>query len=141
MFALLTIYGDGSQADMGTQVWRHCIGSTAEQDELVFHEKDEQFYTNLGKSKDEKILIIHVGRLSSNKVAEWHSNQTSWPAALRLASFPMLLHGMHDNALQSRAVAGAVRVSFTTCSHKNTPNVYPSVWQAAVSDMCSGYAA
>lgn len=49
-------------ASIDMQVWRHCIGSTAEQDALVFHEEDEQFYTNLGKSKDEKILIIHVGK-------------------------------------------------------------------------------
>ena len=35
------------------------------QDEVVYHEKDEQFYVNLGKSKDEKILVIHVGNAPS----------------------------------------------------------------------------
>lgn len=48
------------------QVWRHRIGSDAEQDEVVFHEKDEQFYVNLGKSRDEKILIIQVGNALSS---------------------------------------------------------------------------
>lgn len=43
------------------QVWRHRIGSNADQDEIVYHEEDEQFYVHLGKSKDDKLLIIHVG--------------------------------------------------------------------------------
>lgn len=38
------------------------MGANADQDELVYHEKDEQFYVHLGKSRDEKILSIHVGK-------------------------------------------------------------------------------
>ena len=37
------------------------MGGDTEQDELVYHEEDEQFYVHLGKSRDEKILSIHVG--------------------------------------------------------------------------------
>ena len=43
------------------QVWRHHVGGNADQDELVYHEKDDQMYVHLGKSRDDKILIIHVG--------------------------------------------------------------------------------
>ena len=44
------------------QVWRHHVGGNADQDELVYHETDEQMYVHLGKSRDEKILSIHVGK-------------------------------------------------------------------------------
>lgn len=37
------------------------MGGNADQDELVYHEKDDQMYVHLGKSRDDKILIIHVG--------------------------------------------------------------------------------
>ena len=43
------------------QVWRHRVGGNAEQDELVYHEQDDQFYVGLGKSRDDKILSIRVG--------------------------------------------------------------------------------
>ncbi len=40
------------------KIYKHVLGTPSEQDELVFHEKDETFYTYVTKSKSEKYLII-----------------------------------------------------------------------------------
>ena len=44
------------------QVWRHHVGDDAGEHKLVYHETDDQMYVHLGKSRDEKILSIHVGK-------------------------------------------------------------------------------
>lgn len=31
------------------------------QDELVYHEEDEQFYVGIGRSRDDSLLWIHSG--------------------------------------------------------------------------------
>lgn len=40
------------------KVYRHILGSPAEDDELVFHEEDDTFYTYVTKSKSKKFIII-----------------------------------------------------------------------------------
>jgi oligopeptidase B len=40
------------------KVYRHVLGTAAEEDELVFHEEDETFYTYVTKSKSRKYIII-----------------------------------------------------------------------------------
>lgn len=54
-------YVTKDKLDRPFKVWRHHVGGNADQDELVYHEKDDQMYVHLGKSRDDKILIIHVG--------------------------------------------------------------------------------
>ncbi len=40
------------------RIYRHTIGDNPETDKLVYHEKDETFYTAIEKSKSKKFLII-----------------------------------------------------------------------------------
>lgn len=40
------------------KVYRHVLGTAPEEDELVYHEQDETFYTYVTKSKSDKYLII-----------------------------------------------------------------------------------
>ena len=40
------------------KVYRHVLGTTSEEDELVYHEEDETFYTYVTKSKSRKYIII-----------------------------------------------------------------------------------
>lgn len=54
-------YVTKDKLDRPFKVWRHHVGGNAEQDELVYHEEDDQMYVHLAKSRDEKILSIHVG--------------------------------------------------------------------------------
>ncbi|NOU52279.1 S9 family peptidase [Pseudoalteromonas sp. JBTF-M23] len=44
---------------LGTQVFRHTLGTAQEQDELVYEEADNTYYTYLSRSKDGEQIFIH----------------------------------------------------------------------------------
>jgi oligopeptidase B len=43
------------------KIWRHTLGSPAKNNILVYEEKDETAYANIGKSKSEKYIFISSG--------------------------------------------------------------------------------
>lgn len=43
------------------KVWRHCLGTTQADDELVFHETDERFWVGIGRSRSDRFLVIATG--------------------------------------------------------------------------------
>jgi oligopeptidase B len=43
------------------KVWRHVLGTAQDQDELVFHETDERFWSGLGRSRSDRFLMIESG--------------------------------------------------------------------------------
>ncbi|QMW67829.1 S9 family peptidase [Mumia sp. ZJ1417] len=43
------------------KVWRHAIGTSAESDELVFHETDERYFTGIGATRSDRYLVIASG--------------------------------------------------------------------------------
>ncbi len=43
------------------QVWRHVVGTPVADDELVLEEPDEHFFVSLGRTKDDRFLVIHLG--------------------------------------------------------------------------------
>ncbi|WP_313404609.1 S9 family peptidase [Aeromicrobium sp.] len=49
------------------RVWRHELGSTAE-DTLVFEEPDERFFVGVGRSSSERFLMIAVGSKITSEV-------------------------------------------------------------------------
>lgn len=49
------------------QLWRHALGSSPEQDLLVYEEQDEAFWLNLSKTRSGAFLLIH---LKSNTTTE-----------------------------------------------------------------------
>jgi len=50
------------------QLWRHRVGTPADADVLVYTEADERFFLSVGSSKDEKVLLLHLG---SAVTSEW----------------------------------------------------------------------
>ena len=40
------------------KIYKHVLGTNSKDDELVFHEKDNTFYTNVSKSKSNKFIVI-----------------------------------------------------------------------------------
>ncbi|WP_077922508.1 S9 family peptidase [Spirosoma sp. 209] len=48
------------QTLLGYQVFRHVLGTSPEQDVLVYEEPDNQFYMGLGRSKSKKYITIGV---------------------------------------------------------------------------------
>ena len=60
-------YTKKDEALRSYQIYRHELGTPAEQDVLVYHEKDEMFSTFIYKSKSEKYLIIGSSSTLSNE--------------------------------------------------------------------------
>jgi oligopeptidase B len=42
-------------------VWRHRLGTTQTEDELVFHEPDERFWVGFGRSRSDRFLVVASG--------------------------------------------------------------------------------
>jgi len=43
------------------QVWRHRLGSPPGSDELVLEEPDERFWLGLGRTQDDRFVVVHAG--------------------------------------------------------------------------------
>lgn len=54
------------QTLLGTQVYRHKLGTAQAQDELIFEQQDLSFYMSLGKSRDDTTLFIHLEATESS---------------------------------------------------------------------------
>ncbi len=50
-------YATEDEAKRAHKVWRHTLGQAREKDELLYEEKDELFWLELGKSRDGKYLF------------------------------------------------------------------------------------
>ncbi|MFC3812327.1 S9 family peptidase [Lacihabitans lacunae] len=50
------------QTLLGDRVYRHVLGTKPEADVLVYHEKDNQFYMGLGRTKSKKYIAIYSGQ-------------------------------------------------------------------------------
>jgi oligopeptidase B len=50
------------------QVWRHEVGTSAQDDVLVFEERDQRFWMGLGASRDDAWVIIQVGSKLTSEV-------------------------------------------------------------------------
>ncbi|HWU23631.1 MAG TPA: S9 family peptidase [Nocardioides sp.] len=60
------------------KVWRHRLGTTQAQDELVFHEPDARFYVGVGRTRSRKYVVIAAG---SKTTSEYHLLDAADPAA------------------------------------------------------------
>jgi len=43
------------------KVWRHVLGTTQAEDELVYHEADERFWCGVGRGRTDRFLVIESG--------------------------------------------------------------------------------
>ncbi|MCW2768264.1 MAG: ptrB, partial [Nocardioides sp.] len=53
-----TTVDDSWRAD---KIWRHRLGTTQAEDELVFHEPDGRFWVGIGRSRSDRFLMIAAG--------------------------------------------------------------------------------
>src|SRR5699024_5452039 len=40
------------------EVWRHTLGTSVEEDELIYREEDERFWTGVGTTRSKRFLLI-----------------------------------------------------------------------------------
>ena len=50
------------------QVWRHRLGTSPDDDELVFQEDDERFYVEIGETRSDTWIVIHCASKTSAEV-------------------------------------------------------------------------
>ncbi|MCL7680328.1 oligopeptidase B, partial [Klebsiella pneumoniae] len=50
------------------QIWRHTLDTAADQDELVYEEKDETFYVSLYKTTSQNFILIFLGSATTTEV-------------------------------------------------------------------------
>jgi oligopeptidase B len=50
------------------QLWRHVLGTPAAEDVLVHEEPDERFFLGVGTSKDDELVILHLGSKVTDEV-------------------------------------------------------------------------
>lgn len=43
------------------EIWKHTIGTSTDQDELIFREQDEHFWTGVGTTRSERFLMVFSG--------------------------------------------------------------------------------
>lgn len=58
------------------QLWRHELETPSSEDVLVFQEDDAQFNVSVGRSRDEAVIVIHVG---SSTTTELHFIDAAHP--------------------------------------------------------------
>jgi len=66
------------QANRPWQLWRHEIGSSAEDDVLVLQEDDAQFNVAVGRSRDDDMILVAV---SSSSTSEYYFLDAADPTA------------------------------------------------------------
>jgi oligopeptidase B len=50
------------------QLWRHILGTDPQQDELIYHEKDEAYFLGVSKTRSEAYIILSLGSKITSEV-------------------------------------------------------------------------
>ncbi|WP_105166606.1 S9 family peptidase [Pseudoalteromonas sp. T1lg23B] len=63
------------QTLLGYQVYRHLLGTPQSDDILVYEEQDRQFYMELGKSRDQSEIYVHLAATETSDVMVLDANE------------------------------------------------------------------
>jgi oligopeptidase B len=66
--ASVLFYVTPDEAMRPHQVWRHVVGTPHSDDVVVLDEPDEHFFVSLGRSKDDRFVVIHLGSKVTDEV-------------------------------------------------------------------------
>ncbi|HWJ83435.1 MAG TPA: S9 family peptidase [Nocardioides sp.] len=86
------------------KIWRHRLGTTQAEDELVFHEPDERYFVGVGRTRSQRFVMIAA---SSKTTSEFHVLDAADPTAT-----PWLFAARTDGveySLEHAVVAGEDR--------------------------------
>ncbi|MCJ8297986.1 MAG: S9 family peptidase [Pseudomonadales bacterium] len=67
------------QTLLGTEVFRHKMGTDQAEDKLVYQQQDHSFYMSLGKSRDDSVLFISLDATDSSDTLILDANQPLMP--------------------------------------------------------------
>jgi oligopeptidase B len=60
-------YSTQDEAKRSDKLWRHCLGTNQDDDELIHHEEDELFNLYLGKTRDHKYFVLTLGSIETTE--------------------------------------------------------------------------
>lgn len=58
------------------QVYRHVIGTNPQKDELIYEERDDTFYLDLGKTISERFILIYLNSITTSEVLLLDADRT-----------------------------------------------------------------
>jgi len=77
-------YTTADESWRSDKIWRHRLGTTQDQDELVYHETDERFWVGVGRTRSDRFMVIASGAKITSEYrfldldAPRDSAQTGW---------------------------------------------------------------
>ena len=86
------------------KIWRHRLGTTQSEDELVFHETDGRFWVGVGRTRTDRFIIVASG---SKTTTEYHLLDAAAPE-LGLRCFREREEGL-EYSVEHAVIAGADR--------------------------------
>jgi oligopeptidase B len=104
-------YCTEDDAKRANKVWRHVLGQTVEKDELLYEEKDELFWLELGRSRDGKYLF-------HSSVSYGSTEQRFLPAAEPTGKWKTILKRQADHEYDAAHCDGR----FYIRTNKNATN-------------------
>jgi oligopeptidase B len=64
------------------QLWRHELATPASGDVLVYQEDDAQFTVSVGRSRDDEMIVVHLGSSTTTEVRYLPAGEPTAPLAL-----------------------------------------------------------
>ncbi|GAB3487998.1 S9 family peptidase [Flexivirga lutea] len=94
------------------EVWRHELGTPADQDVLVLREDDEQFSLMIGESRDERWLIVMIGSSTTTEAHLLDLTDPTGPVRVVQPRVPGLDYDVEVDGDRILVVHNADRVDF-----------------------------
>ncbi|KAL6778529.1 hypothetical protein ACKKBF_B15125 [Auxenochlorella protothecoides x Auxenochlorella symbiontica] len=99
--------------DRPYKVWRHRVGTPAALDACVFHEADEAFYVGVGRTRDDRHLLISAGSAVTSDVR-------MLPADDPTADWRAVLPRAHETEYSVTTRGGALFVTLRDAARPNS---------------------
>ncbi len=76
------------------QVWRHRLGSEANEDVLVYQEDDAQFTVSVGRSRDDEVIVVSIASSTTTEVRYLLADRPTEPLEVLEARRPGIEYGV-----------------------------------------------
>lgn len=76
------------------QVWRHRLGSEANEDVLVYQENDAQFTVSVGRSRDDEVIVVSIASSTTTEVRFLAADRPTDPLEVLEARHPGIEYGV-----------------------------------------------
>jgi oligopeptidase B len=113
------------------QMYRHRLGTTADQDVLVFQEDDEAYYLSMGKTNDERYMLVDLSSHTSTELYCFPADEADATPQLIVARQPNVELGIehHEGWWYIITNADAVNSKLMRCP---VGSLDPAGWETVI---------